>query len=119
MGYTLRAVRFPLQLPMRYRESGTLLWYAGKTVNISRTGILFKAEQEIPVQTALEMRIAFPPSSKMTLICRGPVVRKQKNKMAPESSSLMATVIRGCRLLPKRPPKGFHEQHEHPGRGSG
>jgi hypothetical protein len=101
MDYTLRATRFPLKLPLRYRESGTIPWHNGHTENISRTGILFRAEQDVPVQTALEMRIEFPSFLNLALVCRGPVVREQASA-SPETHALLAAAIRACRFLPKR-----------------
>ena len=102
MPYTPRAVRFPLKLPLQYRERGTVPWHNGHTENISRTGILFHAEQEFPVQTALEMRIKFPSSLKLTLICRGPVVRIQSAAFL-ETHAVLGAAIRGCCLLSNRP----------------
>ena len=104
MAYTLRATRFPLNLHLQYREIGTLPWHEGSIVNISRTGILFETRQDIPVQTALEMRVAFPPSVRMTLICRGPIVRKQE-PISQEIRSVYAAPIRACRLLPRKTAK--------------
>jgi hypothetical protein len=101
MAYISRATRFPLNLPLRYRESGTIPWHEGSTVDISRTGILFQAGQDLPLRTALEMRIEIPSPSKVTLICRGPIVRKQE-PMFSETRSVLAAPIRACRLLPQK-----------------
>jgi hypothetical protein len=91
---------------LRYRESGTIPWLKGSTVNISRTGILFQTEQDIPLHTALEMRIEILPFSKMTLACRGPVVRKQ-DPLSSENRPALAAMIRACRLLTKRHEKNL------------
>jgi len=104
MAYTSRATRFPLTLQLRYRESGTISWHEGSTINISRTGILFRTEQDLPLQTTLEMRVEILPSSKVTLACRGPVVRKQES-MSPETYPVLAAMIRAYRLLPNRKAK--------------
>ena len=40
----LRASRFPVRLPLRYRVVGSRKWDVGVTENISRSGILFYAE---------------------------------------------------------------------------
>jgi hypothetical protein len=103
MDYTLRATRFPLKLLLRYRESGTIPWHTSYTENISRTGILFRAGQDIPIQTALEIHIEFPMFLNLTLICRGPVVRNQ-GAASPETP-ILAAVIRACRFLPNRSAK--------------
>ncbi len=106
MAQISRATRFPLALPLRYRESGTIPWHKGSTVNISRTGILFQPERDLPLHTALEMRIEILPFSKMTLTCRGPVVRKQ-TPASSEDRPVLAAMIHACRLMAKRPEKSL------------
>lgn len=66
-------------------------------MNISRTGILFDAGRDIPLQTSLEMRVSFPPSTKMVLNCRGPVVRKQ-TLSGSGTTRIIATGIHACCL---------------------
>src|ERR1700757_4746552 len=40
-----RAQRFQLHLPLRYRRLGEAQWHIGTTENISRSGLLFQADQ--------------------------------------------------------------------------
>src|SRR5215813_4306965 len=40
-----RAQRFQLHLPLKYRRLGEKIWHEGTTENISRSGMLFKAEE--------------------------------------------------------------------------
>jgi hypothetical protein len=87
-------------LPLRYRESGTTQWHVGSTINISRTGILFETDQDLPLQTPLQVQIEMHSPAKVMLICRGPVVRKQDPKTPGKKYSLAAT-IRACCLLPE------------------
>ncbi len=68
-----RAQRFPLQLPLHYRKRGMQHWQDGKTINISRTGILFQADEKIPEDSILDIRISFP--LKAMLSCQGSIVR--------------------------------------------
>jgi hypothetical protein len=75
-----RAPRFPLHVPLRYRKSGMPYWQYGKAVNISRTGILFYADEIIPEESVLDMRISFP--LKLTLSCQGSIVRAQEPMLA-------------------------------------
>jgi hypothetical protein len=70
-----RAQRFPLHLSLRYRKNGVSHWMDGKTINISRTGILFQADERLPVRSVLEISIQFP--LKATLACRASVVRTE------------------------------------------
>ena len=44
----------------RYRIGGESAWMEGTTINISRSGILFRAQKEIAPRTMLQMRIVFP-----------------------------------------------------------
>jgi hypothetical protein len=75
-----RARRFPLKIPMSYQKSGMLDWQDGKTVNISRTGILFRAEEKLAQDTQLDIRVQFSPL--VTMMCQGAVVRTEKTACA-------------------------------------
>jgi hypothetical protein len=83
--YQSRAERFPIRTPLRYRASGESDWSEGTTLNISRSGVFFRAEKEVDLKTVLEMRILFPEEiigeSPANVLCWGPVVRTE----APES----------------------------------
>jgi hypothetical protein len=70
---TPRAERFPFQIPLHYRQANLEDWHECKTVNISRTGILFQTDQTIASNSLLDIRVQFPAS--MTLSCQGSVVR--------------------------------------------
>jgi hypothetical protein len=75
----MRASRFPLHLFVRYRRVGDPQWHEGKTENISRSGVLFRAEDSMQVDTDLEIRlelpVAAPGSARPEVSCRGRVVR--------------------------------------------
>jgi len=75
-----RAQRFALHFPLRYRRSAVQDWQDAKTVNISRTGILFRAQEAIPADSTLEIQIRFP--LKITLSCRGSLVRSDRMNFA-------------------------------------
>jgi hypothetical protein len=70
-----RAQRFPLQVSLRYRKNGVSHWLDGRTINISRTGILFRADERLSEKSVLEIIIQFP--LKATLACRASVVRAE------------------------------------------
>lgn len=67
----MRATRFPLRLPVRYRPLGKPEWQQGLTENISHSGALFRVEAPLPVDTRVEFRLVLsttasgdsPPSS--------------------------------------------------------
>jgi len=55
-----RAQRFPLATPFRYRTLGETGWKAGVTVNLSRSGVLFAAEDPVRPGMAIEMWFTLP-----------------------------------------------------------
>lgn len=72
-----RAARFVLNLPMRYRCKGEGDWTAGKTVNVSRSGVLFAADDNPQPGTALEMWLEMSGENPAcaAIFCTGMVVR--------------------------------------------
>jgi hypothetical protein len=72
----VRAHRFALQVPLRYRTLDDPVWRDGRTVNISRTGVLFLAadglQVDTPVEMSLQLRVADLPTE---VCCHGRVVR--------------------------------------------
>jgi PilZ domain len=73
----MRAPRFPLELPIRCRRAGEDDWIDGVTINISRSGVLFRTSAPLDVDTTVEMRIALRGLSAQTgeLRCDGRIVR--------------------------------------------
>jgi len=76
---SLRARRFRIEVPLRYRQIGENDWRTGKTENISRSGMLFRAEQIIPTNVQLEINLVLPAEiaglSAAEVTCRGEIVR--------------------------------------------
>ena len=71
-----RATRFDLPLPLRYRSAGTGAWTEARIENISRSGVLFRADRLLPVGTPVEMTFALRPGVlARPVLCRGRVVR--------------------------------------------
>ncbi len=77
--YTVRAPRFPIQTSLQYRQEGESEWHAGVTINISRSGVLFRADKNVMPDAVLEMQIVLPAEVTgevpARVFCRGPVVR--------------------------------------------
>ena len=75
----MRASRFPLHLLVRYRRVGDPEWRQGKTENISRSGVLFRAAELVLPDTDVELRLALPVAAPgrepPEVSCRGRVVR--------------------------------------------
>ena len=75
----MRSARFPLHFPVRYRRLGERVWRRGTTENISSSGVLFRADDLLPVEGDLEVRLELPVvpavSGRSEVACRGRVVR--------------------------------------------
>jgi two-component system, cell cycle sensor histidine kinase and response regulator CckA len=74
-----RAQRFHLQLPLKYRRLDEQKWHSGETRNISRSGLLFKAEDYLQPKVVLEINLVLPAEiaglSPTEVVCRGEIVR--------------------------------------------
>jgi PAS domain S-box-containing protein len=85
-----RAQRFQLHLPLRYRRIGENQWHLGTTENISRSGLLFQADELLQPASQLEINLVLPAEiaglSETEVVCRGEVVRtvdRQGESMTP------------------------------------
>jgi PAS domain S-box-containing protein len=74
-----RAQRFQLHLPLKYRQLNEENWHDGETKNISRSGLLFQAEDLLQPNVILEINLVLPAEiaglSATEVVCRGEVVR--------------------------------------------
>ena len=99
-----RAIRFPLGMPLRYREAGEANWHVGKVENISRTGVLFDVENVIGVNARLEMTFELPVelgnATPGQVYCEGEVVRTVL-PVATDRPLAVAAQIQRYRLMPK------------------
>jgi two-component system cell cycle sensor histidine kinase/response regulator CckA len=77
-----RARRFNLHLPLRYRQVGEKTWRPGTTENISRSGLLFRADETLQPSAQLEINLVLPIEiagiAATEVVCRGEVVRAEK-----------------------------------------
>jgi PAS domain S-box-containing protein len=92
-----RAQRFNLHLPLRYRQLGEQGWRQGTTSNISRSGLLFNAEEVLQPNVQLEINLVLPAEiaglSPTEVVCRGEVVRAVDSEGASASPSLAAKIL--------------------------
>jgi hypothetical protein len=88
-------------MTMRYRPTGERLWSEGLTENISRSGVLFRADQPVPVRATIEMLLALPVEvgggENAIVICRGRVVRTEPADNEDQRPAVAATIT-GYRL---------------------
>jgi hypothetical protein len=88
-------------MTMRYRPSGERLWSEGLTENISRSGVLFRTDQPVPLRAPIEMLLALPVEvgggENAIVICRGRVVRTEPARGDDQRPAFAATIT-GYRL---------------------
>ena len=94
---TFRAQRFNLTLPLRYRLLGENDWREGTTENISRSGLLFRAEEMLQLNTQLEINLVLPAEiaglSAAEVVCRGEIVRSMEPENARMHPALAAKIL--------------------------
>lgn len=94
---SFRAQRFNLRLPLRYRLLGEDGWREGTTENISRSGMLFQAEEFIANNAQLEINLVLPAEiaglSAAEVVCRGEVVRNVESGASTVSPVLAAKIL--------------------------
>ena len=92
-----RAQRFNLHLPLKYRPLGEPNWRAGTTENISRSGMLFQAEEMISPNAQVEINLVLPAEiaglSSAEVVCRGEVVRTVEAATPSMSPALAAKIL--------------------------
>jgi len=92
-----RAQRFQLHLPLRYRRLGEQDWHEGKTENISRSGMLFEAEELVQPSVQLEINLVLPAEiaglSATEVVCRGEVVRSVEAHGGSLNPALAARIL--------------------------
>lgn len=75
-----RAQRFTMTVPLHFRKRGMSHWLEAETVNISRTGILFRTDETVAANTLLEVQVNFPTQSVLECLCT--VIRTEPSLLA-------------------------------------
>jgi PAS domain S-box-containing protein len=92
-----RAQRFNMQVPLRYRPMGEVEWRDGTTENISRSGLLFRAEEALQPTVQLEISLVLPPEiaglASAEVVCRGEIVRTVAGGNATTIPALAAKIL--------------------------
>ncbi len=73
-----RAQRFQLHLPLKYRRLDEDKWHDGETRNISRSGLLFQAEDLLQPNVILEINLVLPVGDRRTLAYRSGLPRRNR-----------------------------------------
>jgi PilZ domain-containing protein len=92
-----RAERYAIPIAILYRSPGELDWQPGLTENISRSGVLFRADRRLEPNTPLEMLLDLPtliaaPASG-TSLRRGRVVRAIAPSIIEDRPAVAAAFI--------------------------
>jgi PAS domain S-box-containing protein len=102
----LRAQRFKLNLPLRYRLVGEEDWQQGTTENISRSGLLFRGKEMLQPASQLEISMMLPAEiaglSAAEVVCRGEIVRTIEAENGTTNPALAAKILQ------------YHFQHGSP-----
>jgi PAS domain S-box-containing protein len=92
-----RAQRFQLHLPLKYRRLDEEKWHSGETKNISRSGLLFQAEDPLQPNVILEINLVLPAEiaglSPTEVICKGEVVRTVESNGEKMPPALAAKIL--------------------------
>jgi PAS domain S-box-containing protein len=92
-----RAQRFQLRLPLKYRQVDEENWHQGQTRNISRSGLLFQAEDLLQPNVVLEINLVLPSEiaglSPTEVICKGEVVRTVGSEHEEVPPALAAKIL--------------------------
>jgi PAS domain S-box-containing protein len=100
-----RAPRFQLHLPLKYRRLDEEKWHHGETRDISRSGLLFQAEDALQPSIQLEINLVLPSEiaglSPTEVICRGEIVRTVESAASEMPPALAAKILQ------------YHFQHGH------
>ncbi len=92
-----RAQRFQIHLPLKYRRIDEEQWHDGETRNISRSGLLFEAEDVLQPNVQLEINLVLPAEiaglSPTEVVCRGEIVRTVKSSEDEMTPALAAKIL--------------------------
>ena len=73
-------------MTLRYRPIGQQEWKQGAVENISRSGVLFKAQEEVAVRTAVDLAIVLESTrdhAAPEVVCWAEIVRSQGRQGQP------------------------------------
>ena len=91
-----RAQRFPIRIPVHYREPGGRAWVEGKTENISRSGVLLRTESVLSPKTKVEMKldpqVVIMDKARCEIFCEGEVVRTEESKSRGAPLAVAVTI---------------------------
>lgn len=98
----IRAQRFPIHIPIFYRGQGRKEWRNGITLNISKSGVLFLAEEALRPSTVVRIKMQLPAAIRGQapgeILCDGRVIRVITG-IASKDSPVLGATIHSYRLI--------------------
>jgi hypothetical protein len=92
-----RARRLKLSIAMRFRVKALAAWYPATVVNISQSGVLFRAQQGLPENTIVEMRFEMPEEISgqrdAMVFCQGRVTRGKQSSEDGKEVVMAASIL--------------------------
>lgn len=110
--FVARAQRFAVKMPICYRPKNAKDWQEGTTVNVSASGVLFRAAHVLTTPGGLHLTLCLPivipgePGAEIR--GQGTIIREVRGAAAAETP-LFALSIERYRIVRKKAPK-FGEQ---------
>jgi hypothetical protein len=94
---TLRARRYKIEIPLRFRMLEGNGWREARSENISSSGVLFRSEQVLEVGTPVEMSFVLPmelgeEKAGAIALCRAQIVRAVPPSTTDARSGLAARI---------------------------
>ena len=75
----IRARRYDVRTPVRYRTNPLESWHSGETKNVSRSGVLLRTESvldlDMPIELIVDLPAVITGEPAATVVCHGRVVR--------------------------------------------
>lgn len=89
-----RAARVPLNRPVQYRVDGDEGWSYGMTLNISSTGLLFRAGRSLHASAPMHIQVLLhgDEQGSARVVGRGAVIRVMKSTGAERDHVIAATL---------------------------
>jgi len=95
--YAPRARRYVVPISVLYRAQGEKTSLHGRTENISKSGVLVRADRLMKVRTPVELLLTIPPDLPSpfsgTTICRGRIVRAVEPSPLEDRPAFAARIV--------------------------
>jgi hypothetical protein len=92
-----RAPRFSIPIAILYRTPGDATWLEGWTENISKSGVLFRADRDLELDAPVEMMMEIPAFIATPVagpaICRGRIVRAERPSPLEDRPAFAAKIL--------------------------